>query len=101
MKKIDKNAYQTAMDYALKIHKLLKCNTLSRSDFRYNAQDGVVFLEINTHPGMTPLSLVPEQAKYVGIDYGKLCTSPKNTEYERIYLIAKEIKNIIINIIKR
>ncbi len=70
---IDENAYQIAMDYALKIHKLLKCNTLSRSDFRYNENDGVVFLEINTNPGMTPLSLVPEQAKYVGISYETIC----------------------------
>ena len=70
---IDKNAYQIAMDNALKIHKLLKCNTLSRSDFRYNEKDGVVFLEINTNPGMTPLSLVPEQAKYVGMSYEDIC----------------------------
>ena len=60
-------------NYALCIHKALGCKDISRSDFRYNPQDGVVFLEINTHPGMTPLSLVPEQAKYVGIDYEKLC----------------------------
>ena len=70
---IDKDAYKTAMDYALKIHNLLKCNTLSRSDFRYNEQEGVVFLEINTNPGMTPLSLVPEQAKYVGMSYETIC----------------------------
>ena len=70
---IDKNAYKKAMEYALKIHKALKCNTVSRSDFRYNPEDGVVFLEINTNPGMTPLSLVPEQAKYVGISYEDLC----------------------------
>lgn len=70
---IPEKAYQTAMENALKIHKLLKCNTVSRSDFRYNTKDGVVFLEINTNPGMTPLSLVPEQAKYVGISYEELC----------------------------
>ncbi len=46
---------------------------ISRSDFRYNEDDGVVFLEINTNPGFTPLSLVPEQAKYVGISYEELC----------------------------
>ena len=67
------DAYQTAMEYALKIHQLLKCNMVSRSDFRYNTKDGVVFLEINTNPGMTPLSLVPEQAKYVGVSYEELC----------------------------
>lgn len=60
-------------EYALRIHNALGCLVVSRSDFRYNPQDGVVFLEINTHPGMTPLSLVPEQAKYVGISYEKLC----------------------------
>ena len=36
-------------------------------------QDGVVLLEINTNPGMTPLSLVPEQAKYAGLSYEQLC----------------------------
>ena len=61
-------------NYALRIHKALGCKDVSRSDFRYNPQDGVVFLEINTHPGMTPLSLVPEQAQYAGITYGKLCS---------------------------
>lgn len=70
---IEKTAYEKALEYALKIHKALKCNTVSRSDFRYNHNDGVVFLEINTNPGMTPLSLVPEQAKYVGISYEDLC----------------------------
>lgn len=70
---IDERAAKTAMEYAEKIHRLLGCNTVSRSDFRYNDKDGVVFLEINTNPGMTPLSLVPEQAEYVGISYQELC----------------------------
>ena len=61
------------MAYAEKIHRVLGCNTVSRSDFRYNEEDGVVFLEINTNPGMTPLSLVPEQARYIGISYEDLC----------------------------
>lgn len=64
---------KTAMTYAEKIHRVLGCNTVSRSDFRYNEEDGVVFLEINTNPGMTPLSLVPEQARYIGISYEDLC----------------------------
>lgn len=58
---------------SLKIHQELGCNTISRSDFRYNQKDGVVFLEINTNPGMTPLSLAPEQANYAGISYQELC----------------------------
>ena len=71
---IPEDVAQNCMDQALKAHRALGCNTVSRSDFRYNPKDGVVFLEINTHPGMTPLSLVPEQAKYVGISYQKLCS---------------------------
>ena len=59
--------------YAERMHRVLGCRMLSRSDFRYNEKDGVVFLEINTNPGMTPLSLVPEQAKFCGISYEDLC----------------------------
>ena len=55
------------------MHNKIKCKTVSRSDFRYNPKKGVVFLEVNTHPGMTALSLVPEQAKYIGISYEDLC----------------------------
>ena len=64
---------KTCLSYAEKIHKKIGCKTVSRSDFRYNSKDGVVFLEINTHPGMTTLSLVPEQAKYIGVSYEDLC----------------------------
>ena len=66
---------ETIKTYSKKIHLALGCNVVSRSDFRYNETDGVIFLEINTNPGMTALSLVPEQAKYAGIEYGKLCAS--------------------------
>jgi len=59
--------------YAQTMHNKLGCKTVSRSDFRYNSTDGVIFLEINTHPGMTELSLVPEQAHYIGISYEDLC----------------------------
>ena len=64
---------QTCCRYAETMHKALGCRTVSRCDFRYNPTDGVVFLEINTNPGMTSLSLVPEQAKYIGISYADLC----------------------------
>lgn len=70
---IPETAYQTAMEYAETLHRALGCRTVSRSDFRYNEQDGVVLLEINTNPGMTPLSLVPEQAKFIGMSYEELC----------------------------
>ena len=49
---------------------------MSRSDFRWDderGEDGLFLLETNTQPGMTPLSLVPEQARYCGIEYADLC----------------------------
>lgn len=64
-----------AMAMAAKAHRVLGCRGASRSDFRFNdAQgvDGLFLLEVNTQPGMTPLSLVPEQAKYRGVDYDAL-----------------------------
>lgn len=70
---IPEEATKTCMAYAEKLHQKLGCKMVSRSDFRYNEKDGVVLLEINTAPGMTPLSLVPEQAKYCGISYADLC----------------------------
>ena len=62
--------------YALEAHRVLGCKGCSRSDFRWDAArgaDGLFLLETNTQPGMTPLSLVPEQAKARGISYGELC----------------------------
>ena len=63
------------MDLALRCHQLLECKGASRTDFRWDdelGRDGVFVLETNTQPGMTPLSLVPEQARYLGIDYAEL-----------------------------
>jgi D-alanine-D-alanine ligase len=63
------------LDYALKAHRLLGCRGTSRSDFRWDDQqgeEGLFLLETNTQPGMTPLSLVPEQARACGIEYGEL-----------------------------
>jgi D-alanine-D-alanine ligase len=63
------------MDIALKAHRLLGCKGASRTDFRWDDElglEGIFVLETNTQPGMTPLSLVPEQAKYVGISYEQL-----------------------------
>lgn len=65
---------ETCKHYAEVMHDVLGCRGVSRCDFRYNPQQGVVLLEINTNPGMTSLSLVPEQAKYAGISYEKLCS---------------------------
>jgi D-alanine-D-alanine ligase len=63
------------MDMAARAHALLGCRGASRSDFRWDdeqGEDGIYLLEVNTQPGMTPLSLVPEQAKLRGIGYGEL-----------------------------
>ena len=63
------------MAAAAKAHRLLGCRGASRSDFRWDderGEDGIYLLEVNTQPGMTPLSLVPEQAKVRGISYGEL-----------------------------
>ena len=66
---------EAMMAMALRSHHLLGCKGASRSDFRWDdemGEAGVYLLEVNTQPGMTPLSLVPEQAKYRGIAYGEL-----------------------------
>lgn len=63
------------MELALSCHQLLGCKGASRTDFRWDdelGRDGVFVLETNTQPGMTPLSLVPEQAKQIGISYEQL-----------------------------
>ena len=63
------------MEMAAKAHRLLGCRGASRSDFRWDDEQGeagIFLLEVNTQPGMTPLSLVPEQAKVRGISYGEL-----------------------------
>jgi D-alanine-D-alanine ligase len=66
---------EAMMGYALKAHRVLGCKGASRSDFRWDDEkglEGIFLLEINTQPGMTPLSLVPEQAKQCGISYEQL-----------------------------
>jgi D-alanine-D-alanine ligase len=63
------------MDMAANAHRLLGCRGASRADFRWDEEQGergIYLLEVNTQPGMTPLSLVPEQAKQRGISYGEL-----------------------------
>jgi D-alanine-D-alanine ligase len=67
---------QLAMEYAVTAHKALGCRGVSRADFRYddteNDPGDLFMLEVNTQPGMTPLSLVPEQAAHAGIPFGDL-----------------------------
>ncbi len=65
-----------AMAYAVSAHEALDCRGVSRSDFRYDDSKrdpgDLYMLELNTQPGMTPLSLVPEQARYAGMSFEDL-----------------------------
>jgi D-alanine-D-alanine ligase len=64
------------LDYALRAHEVLGCRGVSRTDFRWDEAkglDGLIVLEVNTQPGMTPTSLVPEQAAVQGMTFGQLC----------------------------
>ena len=68
--------YQAALDHSLKAHKILGCRGVSRADLRYDDTTDdpgeLYMLEVNTQPGMTPLSLVPELAEYTGISFVEL-----------------------------
>jgi len=64
------------MAYAQRAHEALGCRGLSRTDFRWDetrGTDGLILLETNTQPGMTPTSLSPEQAQVLGISFPDLC----------------------------
>ena len=69
--------YAQALDVALAAHKALGCRGATRSDFRYDDTAGepgrLVLLEVNTQPGLTPTSLLPEQAAHVGYSFPQLC----------------------------
>ena len=71
---ISDDLYARALANAQAAHRLLGCRGVSRADFRLDETDpdGLYLLEVNTQPGMTPLSLVPEQAAYVGIGFADL-----------------------------
>lgn len=70
---VDDGVAARALDMAERAHTALGCRSVTRADFRYNEQDGGLYLlEINTQPGLTPLSLVPEIAAYAGIDFPSL-----------------------------
>lgn len=64
---------EATLEAALTAHNALGCRGVTRSDFRYDDKTGrLVILETNTQPGMTPTSLVPEQATYAGMSYKEL-----------------------------
>ena len=68
--------FDACLDQALRAHRALGCRGLSRTDFRWDAARGpagLILLETNTQPGMTPTSLTPEQAARAGISFPDLC----------------------------
>ena len=75
--RMDPACYAQALDIALRAHHALGCRGASRTDFRYDDAGGepgrLVILEVNTQPGLTPTSLLPEQAAYCGISFPALC----------------------------
>ena len=75
---IPEDVYEAARQWAFAAYQELGCNGLARADFRWDDSKpgtaGLVILEINTQPGMTPLSLAPEQAKWAGISWSQLMT---------------------------
>lgn len=67
------HVFERALRQSELAHTAMGCRGVTRSDFRYDdIKDDLVFLEINTQPGMTPTSLVPEQAAHCGMDYNSL-----------------------------
>ena len=74
--KVSPNIYQKIQTLALRAHQAIGCRGVSRSDFRYDdrhSENGeVIWLEVNTQPGMTPTSLVPEIAAHAGHSFGEL-----------------------------
>lgn len=73
---LPQDIFDACMDYALRAHTALGCRGVSRTDFRWDEArglDGLILLETNTQPGMTPTSLSPEQAEVTGISFGELC----------------------------
>jgi D-alanine-D-alanine ligase len=70
------DVFDACMTYAVRCHDALGCRGVSRTDFRWDESkglDGLIVLETNTQPGMTPTSLVPEQAAHCGISFPDLC----------------------------
>lgn len=74
--KLPAEIFDACMEMSLKAHQVLGCRGISRTDFRWDESKGLaglILLETNTQPGMTPTSLSPEQAQAVGISFPELC----------------------------
>ncbi len=74
--KLPEKIEAACLDYALRAHRALGCRGVSRTDFRWDESRGLaglILLETNTQPGMTPTSLAPEQAAHQGISFAQFC----------------------------
>ncbi|SLN19840.1 D-alanine--D-alanine ligase [Pseudooctadecabacter jejudonensis] len=74
---IPQDIFEACMDFAVRAHNALGCRGMSRTDFRWDEArglEGLILLETNTQPGMTPTSLAPEQAAHCGISFPELMT---------------------------
>ena len=79
---VDSAVYYNALELALRAHRALGCRGVSRADFRFDGER-LFLLEINTQPGLTPTSLVPEQADHLGIPFEDLVAwMVENAEYD-------------------
>jgi len=71
--KLNKINYAKCLKFATKAHKLLGCNSIARTDFIFDTKKNkIFFLETNTQPGLTPISLLPEQANYKGLPFSEI-----------------------------
>ncbi|WP_425038411.1 D-alanine--D-alanine ligase [Primorskyibacter sp. S187A] len=73
---VPREIFDLCLDYALKAHACLGCRGVTRTDFRWDESkgaEGLILLETNTQPGMTPTSLTPEQAGQVGMSFAQMC----------------------------
>jgi len=73
---IPQQIFDACMELSLTAHTALGCRGVSRADFRWDETrglDGLIMLEVNTQPGMTPTSLSPEQGEHCGISFGQMC----------------------------
>lgn len=70
---IDGAVYEKAMDFSVRAHRALGCRGISRADLRFDGEE-LFMLEVNTQPGMTPTSLVPEQAAHLGMSFEDVVT---------------------------
>ena len=81
--RLSEEDYLASQRYAVLAHKALGCSGLSRTDFIVSAEDGPIVLETNTLPGMTETSLLPDEARHVGIEFPQLCTRLVELALER------------------